>query len=89
MALVAAGLLAFVPRLPSLPASVAAGIAAGGAIGNLASALVWSAGIPDPLVLHQVAFNLADVFVVAGDALLLSSAAIYTLRNRERLRLPL
>jgi lipoprotein signal peptidase len=65
-----------------------AGIAAGGALGNLVSALAWRAGVPDPLVLRDVAFNLADLFVLAGDALLLASAAVYALRNRDRLRQP-
>jgi hypothetical protein len=86
MALVAFGLIAVVPRIRSLPVVLGAGIAAGGAIGNLVSALAWNAGVPDPLVLRNFAFNLADVFVLAGDALLLTSAAVYALRNRNRLR---
>jgi lipoprotein signal peptidase len=86
MAVVAFGLVAVVPRIRSLPVVLGAGVAAGGALGNLVSALAWSAGVPDPLVVHNVAFNLADVFVLAGDALLLTSAAVYALRNRNRLR---
>ena len=86
MTLVAFGLLAVVPRVRSLPVVLGAGIAAGGALGNLVSALAWSAGVPDPLVVGTIAFNLADVFVLAGDALLLTSAAVYALRNRDRLR---
>jgi lipoprotein signal peptidase len=51
--------------------------------------LVWHGDVPDPLVLRGwIAFNLADVFVLAGDALLLSAAVVYALRNRTRLRLP-
>jgi lipoprotein signal peptidase len=88
MAFVAVALLAVVPRMRSLPVVLGAGIAAGGAVGNLVSALAWSAGVPDPLVVRDVAFNLADVFVLAGDALLLASAAVYALRNRNRLRQP-
>ena len=86
MALVAFGLVAVVPRIWSLPVVLGAGIAAGGALGNFVSALAWSTGVPDPLVLRNVAFNLADIFVLAGDALLLTSAAVYALRNRNRLR---
>ena len=86
MALVAVGLVAVVPRIRSLPVVLGAGIAAGGALGNLVSALTWGAGVPDPLVLGTIAFNLADVFVLAGDALLLTSAAVYALRNRHFLR---
>ncbi len=85
MAVVAIALLALVPQIPSLTVALGAGVAAGGAVGNLVSALVWSAGVPDPLVGGRVAFNLADVFLLAGDALLLCSAVVYALRNRARL----
>jgi lipoprotein signal peptidase len=85
-------LVALVPRLPSPAASVGAGLAAGGALGNLVSVLAWSDGVPDPLVVagarYGVAFNLADVFALGGDALLLSAAVLYSLRNRSRLRQP-
>ena len=46
----AAALLVLAPRVPSLALSVGAGIAAGGAVGTLVAALVWSRGVPDPLV---------------------------------------
>ncbi len=92
MAAVAAGLLLLVPRIPSALIAVGAGVAAGGALGNLVSAIVWSAGVPDPIVVRGsaggIAFNLADVFVLTGDALLLSAATIHALRNRARLREP-
>jgi lipoprotein signal peptidase len=91
-AAVIALLVTLVPRLPSQAASLGAGLAAGGALGNLVSVLAWSDGVPDPLVVagtrYGVAFNLADVFALGGDALLLSAAVIYTLRNRTRLRQP-
>jgi lipoprotein signal peptidase len=89
---VVALLVALVPRLPSPAASLGAGLAAGGAVGNLVSVLAWSDGVPDPLVVagprYGVAFNLADVFALGGDALLLSAAVVYSLRNRSRLRQP-
>jgi lipoprotein signal peptidase len=88
MAAVAAGLLVLVPRLDSMPVILGAAIGAGGAVGNLVSAVAWRSGVPDPLVLSNVAFNLADIFVLAGDGLLLASAAVYALRDRDRLRLP-
>ncbi len=93
MAAVALGLLAIVPHVPSWPVSLGAGVAAGGALGNLVSGIVWwSRGVPDPIVVRGaaggVAFNLADVFLLVGDALLLSAAAVHALRNRERLRHP-
>jgi len=89
MAAVAAGLLWVVPLVPWTPVALGAGIAAGGALGNLVSMLVWSGAVPDPLVVPGwIAFNLADVFVFVGDVLLLTAAALYALRNRGHLRLP-
>ena len=85
-------LVALVPRLPSPAAALGAGLAAGGALGNLVSVLAWSDGVPDPLVVagarYGIAFNLADVFAVGGDAVLLSAAVLYTLRHRQRLHEP-
>jgi lipoprotein signal peptidase len=84
------GLVLLVPRIPSNAAALGAGIACGGALGNFVSLLAWSQGVPDPLVLagatQGVAFNLADLFALGGDALLLSAAAVYGVRNRGRLR---
>ena len=85
-----AALVVLVPRIPSNAAAVGAGIACGGALGNLVSLLAWSQGVPDPLVvsgtLHGVAFNLADLFAVAGDVLLLSAVVVHGVRHRARLR---
>jgi lipoprotein signal peptidase len=90
MVAIVAGLVLLVPRIPSNAAALGAGIACGGALGNFFSLLAWSQGVPDPLVLagatHGVAFNLADVFALGGDALLLSAAAAYGMRNRGLLR---
>ena len=90
MAAVIAALCILVPRVQSKTAAVGAGVACGGALGNLISLLVWSQGVPDPLVvadkMHGLAFNLADLFTIAGDALLLSAVVLYGLRHRARLR---
>ena len=90
MAAVIAALCILVPRVQSNTAAVGAGLACGGALGNLISLLVWSQGVPDPLVvadkMHSLAFNLADLFTIAGDALLLSAVVLYGLRHRARLR---
>jgi lipoprotein signal peptidase len=87
-----AGLVVFVPRVPSRAALLGAAIACGGALGNLVSLLVWSQGVPDPIVVHgptqDVAFNLADVFAVTGDAVLLAAVVLHGLRGRERLHEP-
>ena len=88
----AAGLLAalvlFVPRVPSRPFAVAGGVAAAGALGNLASALAWRGGVPNPMVVGQLAFNLADVFALAGAASLVVGAATFALRHPDLLREP-
>ena len=84
-----AGLVALVPRIASNAASIGAGIACGGALGNLVSVLAWTDGVPNPLVLatatQTIAFNLADVFALGGDAVLLSAAVIHGLRHRDQL----
>jgi lipoprotein signal peptidase len=89
LALVAA-LIVLVPRIASNVAAVGAGIACGGALGNLVSLFAWAQGVPDPLVVvgatHAIAFNLADLFALVGDALLLSAAVVHGLRHRELLR---
>jgi lipoprotein signal peptidase len=83
-------LLVLVPRIPSNPAALGAGIACGGALGNLVSVLAWAQGVPDPIVVigstHGLAFNLADLFAVAGDALLLSAVILYGMHRRAHLR---
>jgi lipoprotein signal peptidase len=85
-------LMIVVPRLPSNAAALGGGIVCGGALGNLVSIFAWSQGVPDPLMIvtntHVLAFNLADVFAVIGDVLLLSAAIVYGLRQRARLRQP-
>lgn len=92
MVLLIAALVVLVPRIPSRAAAIGAGIACGGALGNLVSLLAWTEGVPDPLTLvgdtHVVAFNLADVFALTGDALLLGAAVLHGVRHRETLREP-
>ncbi|HEX7145462.1 MAG TPA: signal peptidase II [Gaiellaceae bacterium] len=89
MAALIAALVILVPRVPSNTAAIGAGIACGGALGNLISLFAWSQGVPDPLVvegtMHGLAFNLADLFAIAGDALLLSAVVLHGMRHRARL----
>ena len=85
-----AALVILVPRLPSNIAAVGAGVACGGALGNLVSLLAWTQGVPDPFVIagttHGVAFNLADLFAIAGDSLLLSVVMVLGWQRRASLR---
>ena len=89
-AAVIVALVVLVPRISSNAAAIGAGIACGGALANLVSLLAWSQGVPDPFVVsgrsHGLAFNLADVFALSGDALLVGAAVVHGMRNRERLR---
>ena len=88
MAALIVALVILVPRVPSNAAAIGAGIACGGALGNLISLFAWSQGVPDPLVvagtMHGLAFNLADLFAITGDALLLSAVVLHGLRHRAR-----
>ena len=92
MASLIVALAVLVPRLPSTAAALGAGVACGGALGNLVSLLAWQQGVPDPFVLvgatHGLAFNLADLFAVCGDALLLSAVILHGLQQRAHLREP-
>lgn len=82
-------LFVLAPRVPSLALSLGAGSATGGALGTLAAALLWSRGVPDPLVRGGVAFNLADVAIAVGTTLLSGSALLVGWRHRHTLRQPI
>ena len=83
-----AALVLLVPRVPSLALSGCAGIAAAGAFGNVVSALVWRGGVPNPIVVGEVAFNVADVCAVVGAFGLVGGAALFALRHPALLRQP-
>jgi len=85
----AVALLVLAPRIPSLALSLGAGIAAGGALGTLVAALVWSRGVPDPLVGGSVVFNVADVAIGVGNALLIASTLLVAWQRRHALRQPI
>jgi lipoprotein signal peptidase len=82
-------LVLFVPRVPSRALAVAGGVAAAGAFGNLVSALVWRGGIPNPIVVGEVAFNVADLCAVTGAIALVLGAVLFALRNPALLRQPI
>jgi lipoprotein signal peptidase len=87
-AALAVAIAVLVPRVPSLPLSVAGGVAAAGALGNLVSALAWRGGVPNPIVVGDVAFNIADVCAVSGAAALVLGAALFALTHPALLRDP-
>jgi lipoprotein signal peptidase len=82
-------LVLFVPRVPSRALAIAGGVAAAGAFGNLVSALAWRGGIPNPIVVGEIAFNVADLCAVTGAAALVLGAVVFALRNPALLRQPI
>ena len=64
------------------------GVAAGGAIGNVVSLAFWP-GIPNPIEVAQIAFNLADVFVITGFGGVVVVTIALVCSDRERLGEPL
>jgi len=85
---VIAALVVLVPRISSNVAALGAGVACGGALGNLVSLLAWSQVVPDPLVIGRTsgfAFDLADLFALSGDMLLLGAVAVHGVRHRHEL----
>jgi hypothetical protein len=81
----AAALLVLVPRARSAAMSVFGGVAAGGAAATLVAGIAWRDGVPNPLVRGGIAFNLADLAIGAGDALLIGAALLLAWRRRARL----
>ncbi len=86
-AALATALLTLAPRIRSAGVVLGAGIAAGGALATFVSGLAWG-GVPDPLVRGGVAFNLADLAIGAGDALLVVAALLHAWTHRARLGEP-
>jgi lipoprotein signal peptidase len=72
--------------LRSMAVALAGGVMSGGILGNLVSARADRNRVPNPLLIggfgHGVAFNLADVFFLAGDVLLVL-ALIHVLRRKR------
>jgi lipoprotein signal peptidase len=85
---VAVALLALAPRIRSWAVALGAGVAAGGALATLVSGFAWAGGVPDPLVRGGIAFNLADVAIAVGDALLVAGVCVHAWTNRAQLTQP-
>jgi lipoprotein signal peptidase len=86
-AAIALALLTLAPRVPSLGVALGAGIAAGGALGTLVSGIAWN-GVPDPLVHGGIAFNVSDLAIGLGDAILLAAVLLHGWVHRADLRRP-
>ena len=76
-------------RLPSNTVTVAAGIFNGGVLGNVLSASDNHLVVPNPLLIgsrvNGVAFNLADLFILSGNLMLMVALIVLVIRNRDRL----
>ena len=83
--LLAGALLVLAPRISSWVITVGAGISAGGALATFVTGFAWAGGVPDPLVRGDVVFNLADLAIAGGDALLVAGVCVYAWTNRARL----
>ena len=88
-AAITALLVLFVPRVPSRALAVAGGVAAAGAFGNLVSALAWRGGIPNPIVVGELAFNIADLCAATGAIALVLGAVLFAVRHPALLRQPI
>jgi lipoprotein signal peptidase len=84
----AAMLLVLAPRAGSAAVSLGAGVAAGGALATLLAGLLWSGGVPNPLVRGGIAFNLADVAIGVGVVVLVAGALLLAWRERAHLGEP-
>ena len=86
MLLIGAALLCLVP---SVPVAIAGGVMSAGVIGNLVSARADGNWVPNPLTITEggftVAFNLADVFFLLGNLLLMTTLMVEVVRHRDRL----
>ena len=71
----------------SLPMAFGGGVLLGGGAGNLLSLAFWQ-GVPNPIEVSPIAFNLADVFVLAGFGLVAASTVLFATRNPDRLHEP-
>ena len=89
---IGATLAVVVVAVGSVALATAAGIAIGGTVGNLTSVAIWGAA-PNPFLVTVgagvVAFNLADVLVISGAALIPLTAGAFAHRHRPVLRAPL
>jgi lipoprotein signal peptidase len=79
---------AFLCVVPSASVAVAGGVMSAGVLGNLVSARADGNWVPNPLIVSEgrftVAFNLADVFFLIGNLLLMTTLMAEVVRHRDR-----
>ncbi|HEX3807323.1 MAG TPA: hypothetical protein VHV52_11145 [Gaiellaceae bacterium] len=83
---IAAGIVVFVPRIPSRALTAGGAFAAAGAAANALSAVVWHGGVPNPFLAGGIAFNVADLYAVVGAMALVGGAIAFAIRNPSLLR---
>jgi lipoprotein signal peptidase len=72
----------------SVPMAAAGGLLLGGAAGNLLSLAFWD-GVPNPIVVSPIAFNVADAFVFAGFGLVCVASLGLAASRRDTLGQPI
>jgi len=80
--------MAALSLLPSVGVAVGASLFAGGLLGNMMSASADHFYVPNPLLVGHtdgVAFNVADVCILAGNVTLILACSAMAIRNRERI----
>ena len=81
-----------IARIPSLLVAPAAGVLAGGVLGNSLSAAWNGMEVPNPLIVGGddgvIAFNLADIWALVGIFLLVLALGVWLVRNRDLLPPP-
>lgn len=81
-----------ITRIPSALVPPAAGVLAAGLLGNSISAAWNGMVVPNPLVLvgdrSVIAFNLADLWAIAGIVLLVLTIGLWLIRSRDLIAPP-
>ena len=80
--------MAALAMLPSFAVALGAALFAGGLLGNMMSASADHFDVPNPLLVGHtdgIAFNVADICIVAGNVVLILGCSALAIRNREQI----